>query len=568
MEESLKKEYKQSKLIGDILIEKGVIKPEQLKRALDIQGNQGGYICTIIIKSGFAKPQTVLQVLSEQLGVEYIDLKKEAIDAKAVEKVPVKLALHYKLFPYKIEGKKLVVALSDPLNMYKLDDLKLLLDTEIKAVLSYEDDILDSIRRFYGLGADIVEDIMTRGGLEERVRIVTPVIEDLEAAVEDASIIKFVNQIFTQAVEERATDIHFEPYEDELKIRFRIDGFLYEVPVPESIKLFNQAIISRIKIMANLDIAEHRLPQDGRIKIRIKGYEVDLRVSILPSYLGEAVQIRILSTKSDFRIDNLGLLPEDCNKIETLISKPYGIIFATGPTGSGKSTTLYAALNKKNLPHMKIITTEDPVEYQIKGITQIQINPRVGLSFAACLRSILRHDPDIIMVGEVRDLETAEITIRSAMTGHLVFSTLHTNDAPSTPLRLIDMGVEPFLAASSLEGVIAQRLVRIICSECKEEASVPADLFRKEGLEIGGDSVKVLKGKGCQSCRNTGYKERTAIFEIMLMKDEIRNMIFKGVTSQAIKEQAIKLGMRTLRQDGLRKVLEGITTLFEVLRVT
>ncbi|MBN3039507.1 MAG: type II/IV secretion system protein, partial [Candidatus Omnitrophica bacterium] len=466
------------------------------------------------------------------------------------------------------ENKKIYVALADPLDMHKIDDLKLLLDTEIEAVLSYEEDILESINKYYGVGAEILEDIMARTDMEDKMKFRRSTIEDLESAVEDASIIKFVNHIFTQAIEDRATDIHLEPFEDELRIRFRIDGFLYEIPIPESLRLFHQAIVSRIKVMANLDIAEHRLPQDGRIKIKIKADELDFRVSVLPSYLGEAVQVRILSSTSLLSLERLGFDDDDLPKIQELINKAHGIIFVTGPTGSGKSTSLYSCLSKRNLPGIKIITTEDPVEYQIRGITQIQIQPKIGLNFAACLRSILRHDPDIVMVGEVRDVETAEITIRSAMTGHLVFSTLHTNDAPSAPIRLIDMGIEPFLVASSLEGVIAQRLVRVICSECKQKSRTSSEPFKEQGLDIKDDFVDIYQGKGCEACRFTGYRGRTAIFEILMINEDIRNLILHKATSQAIKEKAVQSGMYSLRQSGLKKVLAGITTLSEVIRVS
>ncbi len=560
--------YRKSKLIGDILIEQKIITSGQLQEALEFQKEKGIYICTAIIKLGFAQADDVFRVLSEHLGVDYVDLKKKKIDTRAVEKVPAKLALHYKIMPYELVDNCLSVALADPLNINKLDDLKILLGVDVKAVLGHEEDILESIRKFYGVGAEILEDIMAQPGVEGRIARKKSSVEDLEAVVEDASIIKFVNQIFTQAVDERATDIHIEPFEHELRIRFRIDGFLYEVPIPEAIKLFHQAIISRIKIMASLDIAEHRLPQDGRIKIRIKGVEIDLRISILPSYLGESVQVRLLSTKSSLTLEKLGLLPEDHYRIEAMINKSYGIVFVTGPTGSGKSTTLYSVLRRKNLADIKIITTEDPVEYQIGGVTQIQINPKINLTFATCLRSILRHDPDIVMVGEVRDLETAEITIRSAMTGHLVFSTLHTNDASSAPLRLMDMKIEPFLVASSLEGIIAQRLVRVVCLKCKEKIKVSSEIFKKEGIELKGSEVEVFKGKGCDQCRFTGFRDRTAIFEIMLMNQDIRDLILKRVSSQRIKEKALESGMRTLRQDGLKKVLKGITTLSEVMRVT
>ncbi len=558
---------KKSLLIGDVLVDKGVITPEQLEKALGVQKEKKGFICNIIIELGFARPQEVFKVLSEQMGVEYVDLKSEKIDLSAVDKVPAKFAIHYKIMPYKFQENKLIVALSDPFDIHKLDDLRLLLDIEVGVVLSYEEDVLESIQKYYGVGAEILEDIMSREDFGEKVKPRSHAIEDLEAAVEDASIIKFVNQIIAQAVEERATDIHLEPYENELRVRFRIDGILYEVPIPESIRLFHASIVSRVKIMSGLDIAEHRLPQDGRIKIRVKGEELDLRVSVLPSSYGESVQIRILGTRFFMELENLGFIDDDLKKVASLINKSYGIIFATGPTGSGKSTSLYAALSKRNIPGVKIVTTEDPIEYQIRGITQVQIHPKIGLTFASVLRSILRHDPDIIMVGEVRDLEAAEIAIRSAMTGHLVFSTLHTNDAAGTPARLIDMGIEPFLVASSLEGIIAQRLVRVICPQCKQKKTVPSEIFRKEGVDVSGENIDVFEGKGCQDCRFTGFKGRTAIFEILLITEEIRDLILKRATTQAIKEKALAFGMRTLRQNGMQKVLKGITTLGEVMRV-
>lgn len=559
---------KKNKLIGQMLVERGIITATQLDQALESQKNNRDYLCLTIIKLGFANAYDVFKTLAEYLNIEYVDIKHEKIDPQAVEKVPVKMALHYKLMPYLLKGHTLKVALSDPFDIHKLDDLKLLLNINIEPVLSYEGDIIEAIQNYYGVGADIIEDMMTKEEFKDEIRVEKNVVEDIEAAVEDASIIKFVNQLFGQAVEERATDIHLEPFENELRVRFRIDGFLYEVPIPESIKLFHAAIISRIKIMAHLDIAEHRLPQDGRIKIKIKNHEQDLRISIIPSAFGEALQIRILTTTSFVGLKHIGLFEADAQKLQLLLNKPYGIIFVTGPTGSGKSTTLYACLNEKNLPNVKIITTEDPIEYQMRGVVQMQINPKIGFSFAEGLRSILRHDPDIIMVGEVRDSETAEITIRSAMTGHLVFSTLHTNDAASSPTRLIDMGIEPFLVASSLEGIIAQRLVRVICPKCKKAVPMSSEIFRKEGLEVKEDKVTLFEGAGCQFCRFTGYKGRTAIFEILLVTETIRELIFKRVTSQVIKEKALAEGMNTLRQDGLRKALSGVTTLSEVMRVT
>ena len=461
-----------------------------------------------------------------------------------------------------------MLVISDPLDVNKLDELKMLLDVEIEPVWGSEEDILEAIQRYYGMGAEILEEMVARPGVKERIDKKSQNVQDLEEVVEEASIIKFVNQILSQAVDERATDIHFEPYENELRVRFRIDGFLYDVPIPDSIKYFHQSIVSRVKIMSNLDIAEHRLPQDGRIKIRVKCEELDLRVSILPTGYGEGLQIRILSSKSFLNLENLGLSQEDSQSIHQLVERPYGIIFVTGPTGSGKSTTLYAALSRKNTPLIKIVTIEDPIEYQVRGILQIQVNPRINLMFAEGLRSILRHDPDIIMVGEVRDPETAEITIRSAMTGHLVFSTLHTNDAFGAPTRLIDMGIEPFLVASSLEGIIAQRLVRVVCAKCKFKKTIPSKVFKEQGIKIEKSDVEVFEGKGCPQCRLTGYRGRTGIFEVVLVEEHLRNLIFDRVTSQKIKSEVISRGGHTLRQDGLNKVLSGVTTLEEVMRVT
>lgn len=556
-------------LIGHILLEKQLLTQGQLDDALNLQKTAGGFLCTLLIKKGLVDSRKVFQALSEQLGVPYLDLKEAEVEQRAVDMVPVRIALHYNLIPIKFSSNKLIIALADPLDISKLDDLRLLLDCSIEPVLAYEPDIIEKIKQHYGVGADILDELLgeSRGDGSDLLSD-SIALDDLESAVEDASIIKFVNELLVQAVDERATDIHMEPYENELRVRFRIDGFLYEIPISESIRLFHNAIVSRVKIMADLDIAEHRVPQDGRIKLKIKGQEIEFRISILPSAFGESVQVRILGASSFISLKQLGLNDKDCQKLESLISKPHGIIFITGPTGSGKSTTLYAALNEKNNTDIKIITTEDPIENQMRGITQIQINPKAGLTFAESLRSILRHDPDIIMVGEVRDAETAEITIRSAMTGHLVLSSVHTNDAASAPTRLIDMGIEPFLVASSLEGLVAQRLVRRVCKHCKEEVSVSASVFVDAGIVVDKESVKVFEGKGCRECRNTGYQGRTAIFEILVVDDDIRELIGKCETAQLIKEVAVKNGMITLRQDGLSKVLAGETTLSEVLRVT
>ena len=469
-------------------------------------------------------------------------LKNLKIDPDIFEKIPAKFACHYKVIPIKFENDTLTLAIEDPLDLITLDDISLFLGLKIEPVSASRADILGAIREHYGLGAETIEEIMGAEGLDNNLSGQKGRTENIDEMAQDASIMKFVNQMLAQAVKDNATDIHIEPYEDELRIRYRVDGILYDVPIPQGIKYFKSAIVSRIKIMANLDIAERRLPQDGRIKIKVSGQEMDLRVSVLPTQFGESIDIRILISSMLYSLQGLGLSFADLGILEKLIKKPHGIIFVTGPTGSGKTTTLYACLSKINDSNRKIITIEDPVEYQLKGITQIQVHQRIGLDFAAGLRSMLRHDPDIMMVGEVRDLETLEITIRVALTGHLVFSTLHTNDAAGGITRLLDMGVEPYLVASSVECFIAQRLVRVICPDCR--------------------------GKGCESCKFTGYKGRTAIYEFLVMSDEIRDMILKRSSSGHIKDKALELGMHTLRMDGLEKIKKGITTFNEVMRVT
>ncbi|MCX5715095.1 MAG: GspE/PulE family protein, partial [Candidatus Omnitrophica bacterium] len=382
-------------------------------------------------------------------------------------------------------------------------------------------------------------------------------------------IVKFVNQILSEAIKDRASDIHLEPFQDELRTRFRIDGILYDINTPETIKYFHPAIVSRIKIMSSLNIAERRLPQDGRFKIKVNDEELDLRVSIMPTAFGEAVHIRILSTRFFLELEKLGLLPEDLKIIETVIKRPHGIIFVTGPTGSGKTTTLYASLARINSSAIKIITIEDPVEYQLRGVNQVQVIPQIGFTFAAALRHMLRHDPDVMMVGEVRDYETAEIAIRAALTGHLVFSTLHTNDAAGAVTRLLDMGIEPFLVSSSLECLMAQRLVRTICQKCRVPVKASQELLAQVG-EIGKElkGMEFYEGKGCEACRFTGYHGRTGIHELLLVTEPIRELMLSHASSQQIKQKAISQGMRTLRQNGLEKAKSGITTLTEVVRVT
>lgn len=560
---------KNSILIGQILIDEEVITPEQLEIGLREQKKTDDFICTTLAKLGFAPNEKIFTVLSRQLSIPYVKLKDKDIDPLVIQKVPAKFASHYKIMPLELKDNTLIVAMADPLDIRILDDIRLLLGLDVKGVLASELEIEEGIRKYYGVGAETLERIIAQEDLSEELKIKTGHVEDLEVLAEDASIIKFVNQILSEAIKERATDIHLEPFQDELRTRFRIDGVLYNINTPETIRYFHSSIVSRIKIMAGLNIAERRLPQDGRIKIKVNEQELDLRVSIIPTIFGESAHIRILSPTFFLELEKLGLSSEDLKIIEKVITKPHGIIFVTGPTGSGKSTTLYACLARINSNAIKIVTIEDPVEYQLRGVNQIQVIPQIGLDFATALRHMLRHDPDIMMVGEVRDYETAEIAIRSALTGHLVFSTLHTNDAAGAVTRLLDMRVEPFLVSSSLECLIAQRLVRLICSKCKTPVKSKKEILEQmKDIGFNLQKVELYEGKGCQECRFTGYHGRTGIYEILIITESIRELILHRDSSQRIKQKAISQGMRTLRQDGLQKVLKGLTTFTEVMRVT
>lgn len=556
--------------IGEMLIDEGIITLEQLNSGLSEQKKTKDFICTALVKLGFATEDKVFPVLSRQLDIPYIKLKDRQIQPEVIARVPAKFASHYKIIPVEYVGNLLTVATADPVDLRTLDDLKLLLDTEVKAVLASQTGIQEAIRKYYGIGAETLERIIADKETQGRVTPGVDKIEDLEVLAQDASIIKFVNQILYEAVKDRATDIHLEPFHDELRTRFRIDGILYDINIPGTIKYLHQPIVSRIKIMAELNIAERRLPQDGRIKIKVTDKELDLRLSTIPTAFGEGVHIRILSSQLFLDLGKLGLFPEDLDIIEAVIKKPHGIIFVTGPTGSGKSTTLYASLARINSSSIKIITIEDPVEYQLKGVNQIQVNPKIGLTFATGLRHMLRHDPDVMMIGEVRDYETAEIAIRAALTGHLVFSTLHTNDAATAIARLLDMGVEQYLVASSLECVIAQRLIRMLCPHCKIPVASPKEIFDqiKKDTACETQGAELFESKGCPDCRFTGYHGRTAIYEIMVINKTIRDLILTRASSQDIKQKAISLGMRTLRQHGLQKTLMGLTTFAEVVRVT
>ena len=564
---------KDTLLLGGILVQKGLITNEQLEQALRHQKKTGQFLGVTLVSLGFLKEESIFPVIAGQLNVEYIKLEGLKIAQNTIEKVPAKFACHYKIMPVSLDNNKLTVAVSDPMNVHLLDDIKLLLNIDVKAVLAGENDIVAAIKQYYGIGAETIERIMDQGSQQPDADVLSAKTEDIRDMAEDASIIKFVNQILLEAVSERATDIHIEPFEKELKIRYRIDGVLYDAAIPPAIKYFQMPIVSRIKIMAGMNIAERRMPQDGRIKLKIGSEELDIRVSILPTPYGESVDLRILSTGMLYSLETLGLPANDLVILEDMIKKPHGIIFVTGPTGSGKTTTLYACLMKIKDSTKKIITIEDPIEYQMDGITQIQVLPKIGLTFAEGLRSSLRHDPDIMMVGEVRDTETAEIAIRVALTGHLVFSTLHTNDAAGAITRLIDMGIEPFLVSSSVECIIAQRLVRTICPKCKAAVKDKKSVLKKLSFlnqipeNMGLDNLALYEGAGCEECKFTGYRGRTGIYEFLVLSEPITELIVKKASADQIKRKALDLGMHTLMQDGLKKVIKGVTTVNEIARV-
>jgi type II secretion system protein E len=552
--------------LGTLLVERGLLSAGELEQALEEQRRSGEFLGVILSRRGLVPADRLLPLLAEQMGLACVRLADAKIAPEVLAKVPPKFASHYRLMPLALVEGVLQVAIADPFDVQTFDELKLLLGCEIQPVLADEQDIREAIQRHYGVGASAVERLLDAGA-GARAEPPVSLAEDLTARTEAASVISFVNQLILSAVRERATDIHLEPFEGLLRIRQRIDGVMYEMPVPSDLVRLHQAIVSRIKIMAQLDIAERRLPQDGRIKVRLDEQDLDLRISVLPTSFGESVEIRVLSSAMLFSLQQLGLGPDHLATLTELIRKPHGIIFVTGPTGSGKTTTLYACLNQLNAPHVKILTIEDPIEYQLKGITQLQVHPKIGFSFAQGLRSMLRHDPDIMMVGEVRDPETAEITIRSALTGHLVFSTLHTNDAAGGITRLLDMGIEPYLVASSVLCFIAQRLVRVICQTCAGETAPEPGLREEFGL--AGELPRALRaGRGCPECKGTGFRGRTAIYEFLQVGESIQSLILKRASSHEIAQAAVRQGMRTLRQDGWQKILRGQTTPQEVLRVT
>ncbi len=548
--------------LEQFLIDRGLVTQEQIDAVLNKDQHADAFVGTVLTQNGLLTEDQLIHALADYLNVAYIKLESIEVDAEALARVPVKVASTYNLFPVALKDKQLKIAIADPFDVRTLDEVTLLVDCKLKPVLAGSTDIRQAIQKHYGIGASAVKQLVESTS-EQKAQ--EPLAEDISALADATSIVSFVNELLLKSVKSRATDLHLEPYEQTMRVRQRVDGILYEIPVPKDIKSLHQAVVSRIKVMAMLDIAERRLPQDGRIKIRIKGSELDLRVSILPTAYGEAVDIRILSAQGLLNLEQLGLAEDYRETFEHLIAKPHGIIFVTGPTGSGKSTTVYACLSKLNEPGRMILTIEDPIEYHIPGMVQMQVHPKIGLSFAQGLRSMLRHDPDVMMVGEVRDGETAEITIRSSLTGHLVFSTLHTNDASGGVARLLDMGTEPYLVASSVLAFLAQRLVRVICEECRKPCEPDASLMRD--FDIEQLPVHIMRGEGCSACMGTGYRGRTAIHELLLLNDPIQSLVLKRASAQEIAAEAKRQGMRTLRQDGWQRVLKGITTPEEVLRV-
>ncbi|GBC97850.1 Type II secretion system protein E [bacterium HR17] len=556
-----------SQAVGEWLIQQGKLTPEQWREAIasTARVNGGKQWTEALVELGYCSEDDVLHALSAVLQLPLVNLREEPIDPDALALVPAEMAFRHQVLPLRKENGVLIVAVADPLNVEAESLLRFVTGLSVRIVLAKPSEVRTQLEQHYMrrvIAEAETEDI-------EVIREAEEDIGDPTRLAREALVIRLVNMLIRNAVRERASDIHIEPLERELRVRYRVDGVLHEVPAPA--KRLHPAIVSRIKIMANLDITERRKPQDGRIKVRILGREVDIRVSILPTVFGESVVMRLLDKAAmNFTLKDLGMLPDDLAKFEGLIKIPYGIILATGPTGSGKTTTLHAALKRIYSPERKIITIEDPVEYQLEGVTQIQVNPAVGLTFATGLRSILRHDPDVVMVGEIRDHETAEIAIHSALTGHLVFSTLHTNDAPGAITRLIEMGIEPFLVASSVEGVLAQRLVRRICQRCKEPYR-PSDAVWEYLVAQGfvqSDEPVLWRGRGCPECRFSGYSGRTGIFEVLVMDDDLRDLVLRKASSHEIRQAAMEKGMRTLYQDGMLKTALGITTVEEVERVT
>ena len=600
--------------LGQLLIASGVITEEQLKQALNVQRKEGGRLGTNLVKLGFLTEEKLVAFLSKQYGVPAINLSEYKIEQSVLKLIPADMAKKYLIMPVARVGATLTIAMADPSNVFAIDDVKFMTGYNVEVVVSSESAIIGGITNYYlGKGESMLATATTSASTSTSIqakdytmgdedlggdttfpgsfdegpnvnvddfdKIVGSALDNVDVleekedseAVKDveAPIVKLVNGIFVNAIKSGASDIHVEPYEQSLRVRYRVDGVMYTVMnLPTKIKA---AMTSRIKIMSKLDIAERRLPQDGRIKLKLgKKREIDFRVSVLPCLFGEKTVLRLLD-KANLQVDltKLGFEQAALDDFMDSLNKPYGMLLVTGPTGSGKTTTLYSALNYLNKPDTNIMTAEDPVEYNFMGINQVQVKEEIGLTFASALRSFLRQDPDIIMVGEIRDFETAEIGVKAALTGHLVLSTLHTNDAPGTISRLLNMGIEPFLVSSSVILILAQRLARKICQQCKEEEKLPAAALVKAGFsDEVAKTVKCYKGKGCPACNNSGYKGRVALYEVMPIKDELKELILEGASTAEIKKASIRLGMKTLRMSGLSKVADGVTSIEEVIRVT
>lgn len=553
--------------IGQVLVERGVITGVQAAEAREKAA--GGRLDRFVVSLGFATEEQTLQAIGDELGLKYIDVKHVTVDPELLSKFPTKEIYRHSVLPVERRNGHVVVATSDPFDLEALNELSTASGLRIEPVLARRDDIITQIKDRLGVGGDTINELVSQQSDEDIEYLDTANAEDSELAAmaQQASVIRLVNELLNEAAEQRASDVHIEPHETGLTVRYRVDGVLRVQPFASEIGQLQAAIISRLKIMARLNIAEKRLPQDGRIKLRTQGREIDIRVSIIPMLHGEGIVLRLLDKKRMvFNLKAVGLPPDMAKTFNDLINLPHGIVLVTGPTGSGKSTTLYSALNEIKSPETKIITVEDPVEYQMAGISQIQVHSKIGLTFAAGLRSILRHDPDVILIGEIRDGETANSAIQASLTGHTVFSTLHTNDSCGAFTRLVDMGVEPYLVASTVEGVLAQRLVRRLCDECKvaytpDPRDLPAD--------FPDQNIKTLyKPRGCRNCRETGFTGRVGIFELLRTDAEIQRLCVLRTSANVIREYATKNGLISLRQDGYRKVQAGTTSLEEVIKLT
>lgn len=570
-------EQLRGRTLGRILIKMGVLTRDKVEQCVAVQKKKGGGVPLgqVMLELAMVDQKQLNKALAAQRGMEFTELGGMEIDKSVIDLIPAQMANAYRVIPleYSKSDNSMLVAIDSPDNFKATDDLSTLMGYKVKAKVAAPSDMDEMLKKYYSKEDESINDLISQlegddflGEFDGRDKSID--LDELKELAESNPVKKLLNLVLLQAIKDKASDIHFEPFEDEYKMRYRIDGVLYEmIPPPKHIAI---AISSRIKVMANLDIAERRLPQDGRIPLTVQGHQVDLRVAILPTMFGESVVLRILDrSQLDLKLENLGLSPHDMEIIRLLIQKPNGILIVTGPTGSGKTTTLYSALKELNTIDSKLITTEDPVEYDIDGIIQVQMKPEIGLTFASCLRSILRQDPDVIMVGEIRDLETAQISAQASLTGHLVFTTLHTNDAPSAIARLIDLGLEPFLITATLEGVIAQRLVRKICVNCKE-AYEPTEEQLLE-LDLTPDMVRGKKfyyGRGCDQCNNTGYKGRMGLYEIMIFDDAMRELVMNNASTNVLRNAAKKAGMVTLREKGLKAIFDGLTTIEEVVKET